>query len=137
MHQLNILGASQREEVRAILRRAQAKNLKGARFMRGRNTDRLGRPFTGLQKAIVWLNATVIPGKDIALWRQDKCGAHMYWHDYGKSDSTYGWEVDHILPIRIGGTDDTTNLQALHWQNNRSKGDRTDGNYCVVNGIDH
>jgi len=132
MQQLNLLKAAQREEVRAIIKRAQAKNLVGARFLRGRSTDRLGRSFTGLLKATVWLNAAPIPGKDIAVWRQDPCGARMYWHDYGKTNSTYGWEVDHILPILMGGTDDASNLQALHWKNNHQKADDIGTNYCVV-----
>jgi hypothetical protein len=132
MQQLHLLKATQREEVRAILKRAQAKNLIGARFLRGRSTDRFGRPFTGLLKATIWLNAAVVPGKDIALWRQDPCGAQMYWHDYGKTNSTYGWEVDHLLPVARGGTDDTSNLQALHWKNNRQKANDVGVNYCVV-----
>jgi hypothetical protein len=132
MQQLNLLKNSQREEVRAILRRAKAKNLVGARFLRGRGTDRLGRPFTGLLKATIWLNAATIKGKDIALWRQDPCGALMYWHDYGRTNSKHGWEIDHILPVASGGTDDTTNLQALHWKNNRQKANDIGVNYCVV-----
>lgn len=83
-------------------------------------------------KATIWLNATPIPGKDIALWRQDPCGAQMYWHDYGKANSKHGWEIDHILPVMKGGTDDMTNLQALHWKNNRQKADDVGVNYCVV-----
>lgn len=123
---------TQRRDVRQILLRAQARNDVGARFLRNRGTTRSGGQFAGLQKATVWLNATVIPGKDISLWRQDPCGAHMYWYDYGKTDSLYGWEVDHIVPVAHGGTDALSNLQALHWKNNRSKADSAGGNYCVV-----
>ena len=35
----------------------------------------------------------------------------------------YGWEIDHLKPVVLGGTDDIENLNALQWQNNRSKGD--------------
>lgn len=42
--------------------------------------------------------------------------------EYGKT-TQYGWEVDHIKPVAHGGTDNVANLQALHWQNNRHKGD--------------
>lgn len=132
MQQLHLLKSTQREEVRAILRRAKASNLIGARFLRGRSTDRLGRPFTGLLKATIWLNAKPIPGKDLALWRQDPCGAQMYWYDYGKTNSKHGWEIDHILPVAKGGTDNSSNLQALHWKNNRQKADDIGVNYCVV-----
>ncbi len=66
MQQLSLLKTTQREEVRAILRRAKANNLVGARYLSGRSTDRLGHPFTGLLKATIWLNAKPIPGKYLA-----------------------------------------------------------------------
>lgn len=132
MQQPNLLKRTQREEVRQILRRVKTKDLIGARFLRGRSTDRFGQPFTGLLKATIWLNALPIPGKDIALWRQDPCGAQMFWHDYGKTNSKLGWEIDHIIPVARGGTDDMSNLQALHWKNNHQKANGMGTNYCVV-----
>lgn len=123
---------AQRHDVRQILLRAQSNNQTGARFMRSRGTNKSGKPFTGLEKATVWLSAAVIPGKDISLWRQDPCGAPMYWHDYGKTNSLYGWEVDHITPVNLGGTDALANLQALQWKNNRHKADTVGVNYCAV-----
>jgi 5-methylcytosine-specific restriction endonuclease McrA len=34
-----------------------------------------------------------------------------------------GWEIDHIVPVSLGGSDDLDNLQPLWWKNNRRKGD--------------
>src|SRR5690606_3321455 len=59
----------------------------------------------------------------------------MYREDYGnfenkrlwKEDNKYynfGWEIDHILPLSRGGTDDNNNLEPMHWTNNREKADK-------------
>jgi hypothetical protein len=34
-----------------------------------------------------------------------------------------GWEIDHIKPVSAGGIDDLSDLQPLHWENNRHRGD--------------
>ena len=33
-----------------------------------------------------------------------------------------GWEIDHSVPLKKGGTNTLRNLQPLHWLNNRLKG---------------
>jgi len=55
-------------------------------------------------------------------FRLDDLGAIIKYGDYG-TESKYGWNIDHILPIAKGGTDDSINLQVLHWKNNKAKGD--------------
>ncbi|MCB9358266.1 MAG: HNH endonuclease [Calditrichaeota bacterium] len=52
----------------------------------------------------------------------DSCGAKIRRECYGMTNE-YGWEIDHILPVAEGGTDVLSNLQPLHWENNRHKGD--------------
>ena len=47
----------------------------------------------------------------------------MIYSLYGKTESDYGWEIDHIRPKSMMGSDFISNLQPLQWQNNRSKGD--------------
>jgi hypothetical protein len=87
-----------------------------------------GGSFNDLEIATVWSKALGIPGQDMRLWRQDQCGAYMYRDHYSNTNSKWGWEIDHIQPVAHRGTDDLSNLQALHWQNNRRKGD-TVGSY--------
>jgi 5-methylcytosine-specific restriction endonuclease McrA len=77
----------------------------------------------------VWLKAqgdVRYPG-----FRRDKCRAWMKWEKYGKTEQ-FGWEIDHIKPVSLGGTDDLSNLQPLQWQNNRSKSNNYPQYLCKV-----
>jgi 5-methylcytosine-specific restriction endonuclease McrA len=128
----NSVGTVLRQSVRDILVRAQDRNQAGVARMRGRSRTVDNQRFTGLEKVAVWLNAEPVEGRDSRLWRRDPCGALMRWRDYANCKSRYGWEVDHIVPVAMGGADNLDNLQALHWKNNRKKGDNMDDNFCVV-----
>lgn len=70
----------------------------------------------------VWQKAKPVSGLDPKAWRQDWCGA-LICRTYHGDESNYGWEIDRIVPKAQGGTDDIENLQPLHWENNRHKGD--------------
>lgn len=70
------------------------------------------------RKAAAWLKASVAHGHDPNHVRRDDYGWFIFWADYGDRDSAYGWEVDHIIPVSLGGTDHPDNLRALHWRVN-------------------
>lgn len=78
--------------------------------------------WTHEQKSAAWNKATVVGKNDPNVWRKDECGAWIGWGEYGNRDSQYGWEVDHITSKDHGGTDADSNLRALQWENNASKG---------------
>lgn len=81
------------------------------------------RDFTEEEKLSVWNKAEIINGYDSAVFRKDPCGAWIIFNKYGLRDNDFGWEIDHVLPISLGGDNDPRNLRAMHWKNNASKAD--------------
>lgn len=59
-------------------------------------------------------------------YRIDICGSMISFEHYGDTNSQFGWEIDHIIPVSEGGTDQIDNLQPLQWKTNRQKGDKLD-----------
>ena len=70
-----------------------------------------------------WEKATPIKGKNPEVYRKDVEGNIIRKPSYG-TKGEYGWEIDHKNPVSKGGTDNPRNLQPLHWQENRKKGNK-------------
>lgn len=86
--------------------------------------------FSAEKVKIVWEKGIIVPEHNSNEWRKDQCKAWINRGSYGKTDTIYGWEVDHITPKAKGGSDNLSNLRPLQWDNNREK-DAGKSN-CVV-----
>lgn len=51
-------------------------------------------------------------------FRLDIYDRWMKYSEFGNRKSEYGWEIDHALARRDGGTDSITNFRALNWRSN-------------------
>lgn len=101
-------------------------------MIRKPNTDVRGSGFASQAIHAVWQRGVVVAGYDAAAWRKDACGAWIKRTDFGLTTSAYGWEVDHVLPVALGGGDQLANLQPLQWANNRHKADQFPHWTCKV-----
>ena len=70
-----------------------------------------------------WNEAKIIRGKNPDVWRKDKFDNKIRNGSYG-TVGEYGWEIDHKYPESKGGSEKDKNLQPLHWEENRKKGDK-------------
>ena len=95
-----------------------------ARLNRGYNTTVRGDDFDDKQKLLVWKKGSKIRDEDPDELRSDICGNVIKYSDYGNTASKYGWEIDHIVPVKHDGKDNLSNLQPLQWKNNRRKRDQ-------------
>lgn len=79
---------------------------------------------------LVWQKTSTVDGLDPSEYRKDRLGRIIRYSHYGRRDSDFGWELDHIVPQSKGGDDKISNLQALHWENNMKK-----RNHCNIQDI--
>lgn len=80
------------------------------------------RSFTQEILGTIWNKAAEMEGLDSSLFRKDACGAVIARSQYGMKDSNFGWDVDYVYPVELGGDDNIENLRAMQWQNVESKG---------------
>jgi len=98
---------------------------------RNPNTTKHGGSFSIHEVEAIWRKGQIQQGYDPKFYRKDRCGQWMKRLAYGTT-SDYGWEIDHMRPVSRGGSDELTNLQPLHWKNNRGKGDSYPQWYCSL-----
>jgi hypothetical protein len=91
--------------------------------MRKPGTTTTGEEFDSATEQAVWEKGRAIQGFNPDSFRYDMCGAVMVRSGINvfKPD---GWEIDHIIPVARGGTDDLSNLQPLTVEHNRMKGNQ-------------
>lgn len=84
----------------------------------------------GFLKDMAWESARIADGFNPDRIRLDACGAWIAYDDFKNRESLFGWELDHIIPVQQLKAlnvpselwDDPQNIRALHWKNNKSKG---------------
>ena len=72
------------------------------------------------KKLLAWQKAEPILPFDPNNIRKDRFGAIIVRDDYGKT-TEFGWEIDHVQPLSLGGLLAPSNEIATHWKNSRSK----------------
>ena len=81
----------------------------------------------------VWEKGVVDANNDSEYWRKDQCGAWISRSEYGRERSSFGWEIDCILPQSAKNGQELSNLRPMQWNNNSRRNDG--GMVCVVKAV--
>ena len=76
-------------------------------------------------KRACWARTSPVSGQ-LNSWefRKDCLGNLLRYADYGNRHSPFGWELEFIVPAKLGGSTDPSNLQALHWKATAARSER-------------
>ena len=76
-------------------------------------------------KRACWAKTSPVSGQ-INSWefRKDCLGNLLRYADFGNRHSPFGWELEYIVPARLGGSNSPENLQALQWKAAAARGER-------------
>jgi len=73
-------------------------------------------------KRAAWARTSPVSGQMNAWeFRKDCLGNLVRYADFGNRHSPFGWELDYIVPERLGGSTAPENLQVLHWKATAAK----------------
>lgn len=70
---------------------------------------------------LVWRKGKISSNNNPNKWRLDDFGNFIAFSKHGDRDSKYGWEIDHIVPLKAGGSDHVDNLRPLNWKANLAR----------------
>ncbi len=76
-------------------------------------------------KRAIWARTSPVSGQ-MNSWefRKDVLGNLVRYNDFGNRQSPFGWEMEYIVPAKLGGSTDPANLQALHWKSNAARSEQ-------------
>jgi len=81
----------------------------------------------------VWEKGVIVANNDPKYWRKDDCGAWIAITEYGRQQSSFGWEINYIHSQMQKGGQDLSNLRPMQWGNNKYK---QDGNaVCMLKAV--
>ena len=76
-------------------------------------------PVEDVTKRRIWSKALEVPWSDPALVRKDRHGYLMRYSDYDDRSSAFGWVIDPLIPVALGGSEDEWNLEPLNSMMNK------------------
>ena len=79
----------------------------------------------------VWAKAKEADGYDSSIWRKDFAGAWIRRDSYGLRNE-YGWVIGKKVPASENGTDELSNIEAMHWKNCEAKADNYPNFFSVL-----